>query len=200
MEIYLVRHTTPAVEKGVCYGQADIDTTDSFIAEAAIIKNHLPGNIETVYSSPLKRCQKLAAHLFPHHAIELHNDLKEINCGQWELKKWDDIAKEEIDPWMNDFVNVRIPDGESYVDVFERTSKLFVQIHQQAKSAIIVAHGGVIRSILSYITHTALVDSFNVFKLHYGCVVKVDAADGILRHSILSNIVHAKETHKPSHL
>ena len=24
MEIYLIRHTSPLVEKGVCYGQADL--------------------------------------------------------------------------------------------------------------------------------------------------------------------------------
>ena len=35
MEIYLVRHTTPDVAKGICYGQADIDVTATFLAEAA---------------------------------------------------------------------------------------------------------------------------------------------------------------------
>ncbi|TAH03053.1 MAG: hypothetical protein EAZ16_08610 [Sphingobacteriales bacterium] len=38
----------------------------------------------------------------------------------------------------------------------------------QQQPAVIVTHGGVIRSILSFITNTQLADSFKVFKLHYG--------------------------------
>ena len=73
MEIYLIRHTTPLVAKGVCYGQSDLDVTETFIPEADIIKAHLPSNIQQVYSSPLQRCTKLAAHLFPAKDILLSN-------------------------------------------------------------------------------------------------------------------------------
>ena len=200
MEIYLVRHTTPAVAKGVCYGQTDLDVTETFLEEANIIKIHLPTAVQYVYSSPLQRCTKLATHLFPEKNIQLHNDLMEINCGHWEMQRWDDIPKNDIDPWMNDFVNVRTPQGENYIDLFERVNKIFQHITANPLPAVIVAHGGVIRSILSYITNTALIDSFNVFTLHYGCVIKIENANGKLQHSILSNIAHEKETHKPSHL
>ena len=215
MEIYLVRHTTPDVAKGVCYGQADLDVTDLFETEAATIRQHLPDTITAVYSSPLLRCKKLADHLFRDRIIHLHDDLKEINCGGWEMQLWDDIPKVEIDPWMKDFVNVRIPGGESYTDVFERVSRCFKQIIEHHSStidngvlatengmcrAVIIAHGGVIRSILSYITQTPLADSFNVFSLHYGCVVKIVPEQNTFRHEVLSNIAHEKETHKPSAL
>lgn len=214
MEIYLVRHTTPGVDKGVCYGQADLDVTESFLSEAAIIQQHLPARVTAVYSSPLQRCKKLAEHLFAGHAVQLHDDLREINCGKWELQSWDDIPKDEIDPWMNDFVNVRIPGGESYTDVFERVAQCFNTIvtrhgakdgaatipddEKIVSNAVIVAHGGVIRSILSYITQTPLVDSFKVFSLHYGCVIKIIYDNDQPRHEVLSNIAHEKETHKPT--
>ncbi len=200
MEIYLVRHTAPDIAKGICYGQADIDVKETFLAEAEIISRYLPRTIGAVYSSPLQRCKKLAGHLFGSHTIHLHDDLKEINCGQWELKAWDDIPKEVIDPWMNDFVTVRIPGGESYEDLYQRVTNVFVQIRQQAVPVVIVAHGGVIRSILSYITNTPLQDSFTAFSLHYGCVIKIININGALQHQVLSNIVHEKETHKPSYL
>lgn len=200
MEIYLVRHTTPAVEKGICYGQSDLDVTESFWEEAAIIRQHLPDTIDAVYSSPLQRCTKLAAHLFPHHSIQLDHQLMEINCGIWEMKRWDDIPREETDPWMEDFVNVRIPGGESYTDLFERVCKSYNYVHQQLKPAVIVAHGGVIRSILSHITFTSLKDSFQAFSLHYGCVVKITQHQHQFYHEVLSNIPHEKETHKPSRL
>lgn len=200
MEIYLVRHTAPDIAKGICYGQADLGVKESFLSEAAIIKQHLPDTIGKVYSSPLQRCHKLARHLFTQHAIQLHDDLKEINCGAWELKPWDDIARAEIDPWMNDFVTLRTPGGESYEDVFKRVTKIFKQITQEVVPVAIVAHGGVIRSILSHITNTELQDSFNRFTLHYGCVIKITNSPEGLVHEVLSNIQQGKETHKPSYI
>lgn len=199
MEIYLIRHTTPAVEKGTCYGQADLDVTESFYEEAALIKQHLPATIQTVYASPLQRCSKLAEHLFPAHDISFHNDLKEINCGEWELRKWDDIPQEVVMPWMNDFVNVRIPGGESYLDLLARTSAVFNHIAAKQEHAAIVSHGGVMRSILSHLTDTPLIDSFNVFKLQYGCVVKLFLQDDQFAHEILHNVQSTSEQHKPSY-
>lgn len=198
MEIYLIRHTTPAVEKGTCYGQADLDVTESFLDEAALIKEYLPESIKSVYASPLQRCSKLAEHLFPSYNISFHNDLKEINCGEWELRKWDDIPQELVMPWMNDFVNVRIPGGESYLDLFARTTSIFQTIAKKKEHAAIVSHGGVLRSILSHLTNTALIDSFNVFKLQYGCVVKLYMQEDQFAHEVLHNIQSTSEQHKPS--
>lgn len=197
-EIYLIRHTTPAVEKGTCYGQADLDVTESFFDEAARIKEYLPAHIQTVYASPLQRCSKLAQHLFPTHHISFHNELKEIHCGEWELRKWDDLPQEVVMPWMNDFVNVRIPGGESYLDLFARTTTMFERIAARKEHAAIVSHGGVLRSILSHLTNTALIDSFNVFKLQYGCVVKLYWENDTAVHEILHNVQSTSEQHKPS--
>jgi alpha-ribazole phosphatase len=121
----------------------------------------------------------------------------EINCGLWEMQYWNDIPKEYINPWMDDFVNIRTPQGENYMDLFLRVRNKFEEIIANPLPAAIVAHGGVIRSILSHITNTPVIDSFKVFNLHYGCVVKIETASNKLQHSILSNIPHAKETHKP---
>jgi len=197
--IYLVRHTAPAVNRGICYGQTDIDVLESFYEEAAIIKSCLPEMIEQVHSSPLIRCKKLADHLFPDANILTHEALMEINCGKWEMKSWNDIPKKEIDPWMNDFVRVCIPGGESYIDLYERVTNCFSRIMTANTNGAIITHGGVIRSILCHITNTPLPDSFNRFFLHYGCVIKITGGDKELRYEILSNIATPKETHKPSY-
>jgi len=197
--IYLIRHTAPAVSRGICYGQSDIDVLESFHDEAAIIKQYLPSSIKQVNSSPLIRCRKLAEHLFPDHEILLDEALMEINCGEWELRAWNDIPKNEIDPWMNDFVRISIPGGESYIDLYERVRNSFLNIAATNADTAIVTHGGVIRSILSHITKTPLPDSFNRFSLHYGCVVKISGNDHELRYEMLSNIPTPKETHKPSY-
>ena len=70
-DIYLIRHTTPAVAKGVCYGQTDLDITETFLEEAEVIRQVLPAGIAAVHSSPLQRCARLARHLFPGHSISL---------------------------------------------------------------------------------------------------------------------------------
>ena len=61
MEIYLIRHTTPKIDKGVCYGQSDIELADSFSMEFKEISKSIPKTFEKVYSSPLKRCTRLAS-------------------------------------------------------------------------------------------------------------------------------------------
>lgn len=199
MEIYLIRHTTPDIAKGICYGQTDLDITDTFEQEVMSIKPYLPGNIRTIYSSPLQRCRKLAEALFPQHNVQLHNDLMELNCGSWEMQPWNEIPKTEIQPWMDDFVNVQVPDGESYVQMHDRVVKRFEWIGRQSETAVIVAHGGVLRSILTHITHTPLKESFDVFTCHYGCVVKIYPENGVYQYEILYNVSLAgKEWHRPS--
>ena len=130
--------------------------------------------------------------------FQLQNALMEINCGSWEMKRWDDIPRQDIEPWMKDFVNKRTPRGENYADLYNRVTGAFEDITLKPLPAAIVAHGGVLRSILSYITNTAIIDSFNVFNLHYGCVIKIETANNNRQYSILSNIAHDKETHKPT--
>jgi alpha-ribazole phosphatase len=166
--IFLIRHTTPAVAKGICYGQTDLDITESFAEEAEAIRGHLPSGpsgIVAVYSSPLQRCSRLARHLFPDHSPTLLPQLMEVHCGKWEMRSWDELPKEEVDPWMADFVQVRIPGGESYLDLHQRVTQCWETIRATTASGdvAIVAHGGVIRSILSGITGTQLIDSFKVF-------------------------------------
>ncbi|WP_205508622.1 alpha-ribazole phosphatase [Longitalea arenae] len=198
MSIYLIRHTTPLIEKGLCYGQLDIDVTESFKEEAAQIQHALPDNIEQVYSSPLIRCHKLASYLFPNHAINLEPDLMELACGEWEGIHWDAIPAEVIDPWMKDFVNVCIPGGESYIQMHSRVTQCFKRIVEGPKPVAIVTHGGVIRSILAHITQTPLVDSFGAFKISYGCVMQVQATPSGLQYETLHHVVTEKEQHKPS--
>ena len=197
--MYLIRHTTPLIAKGICYGQTDLDVTETFEQEVANTKEHLPNNIKRVYSSPLQRCTKLAQALFPQYNIQLHDDLMELNCGDWEMQLWDQIPKPEIQPWMDDFVNVQVPNGESYTQLHNRVVNRFQWIAQQAKPAVIVAHGGVLRSILAHITGTPLKESFDTFTMHYGCVVKLSLKKETYTHHILYNVSLAgKEWHRPT--
>lgn len=173
MEIILIRHTTPNIAKGICYGQSDIGITDSFLEEIKPIIKEIGINDDSInyYSSPLKRCAILAEKLAK--KITFDNRLKELNFGDWELNKWDDINRDDLDVWMNDFVNVSTKNGESYVDLQQRTISFLKEIRQnKTKKSVIVTHAGVIRSIWSYINNIPLEKSFDL-KLTYGAIIKL---------------------------
>ena len=118
MEIYLVRHTTPKIQKGICYGQSDLDLADTWTIEFKKLKLMLPDQVDKVFSSPLKRCTRFANELNGH--ITLDERLKELDFGDWELKKWDNIPDDELFSWMNDFTNVAPKNGERFQDFFNR--------------------------------------------------------------------------------
>ncbi len=170
MIVYFIRHTTPDIEKGICYGQADVEVAQNFEDESDFLLNKLQTiATDTVISSPLKRCIKLAAKINPNHT--LNENIKELNFGDWELVDWNKIPSKEIDPWMADFVNTPVPNGESYVDLYLRVISFYKSL--KINNTIVVTHSGVIRSVLAYITKTELTDSFD-FKIPYGTIVKVD--------------------------
>ena len=173
MEIILIRHTTPKIAKGICYGQSDIDITDTFLEEIKpILKQVDIKDSETIfYSSPLKRCKKLAEKLSTN--VLFDDRLKELDFGDWEMQNWNDINKEELDFWMNDFVKVAVTNGESYLDLHARTTNFLLEIAKQGhKKVVIITHAGVIRSLFSFINKTPLEKSFDL-KLQYAQVLKI---------------------------
>ena len=173
MEIYLVRHTTPKVEKGICYGHTNLDITDSFAEELFELKKNLPTTNLKVYSSPLLRCFKLAQEI--NTTIILDSRLKEVNFGDWENNPWNNIPNEELNSWMENFVTEKPPNGESYVELQQRILQFFLEITQQNNKdskIVIVSHAGPIRALLSNIQKIDLKDSFDI-KIEYGQVFKL---------------------------
>ncbi len=172
MEIYLVRHTTPNIEKGICYGQSDLGITDSFQSEVEKIHSLIPiEDIDQIYSSPLQRC-KLLATTFKKDIV-FDPRLKELNFGDWELQPWDAIHSKELDPWMKDFVNVQVPNGESYIMLQQRILEFYNSLdHLSLEKVVIVTHAGPMRALLSYIRQVDLKDSFTI-KIAYGEVILI---------------------------
>jgi alpha-ribazole phosphatase len=177
MEVYLVRHTETVCEKGICYGQSDVGIREPYNVIFESILSQLPQDA-ILYSSPLQRCAILAKHIQKNTQIASiieDSRLMEMNFGDWELKSWDDIPREVLDPWMEDFVTVNVPNGESFVDLDYRVREfLDYNISKTpTKPVIIVAHSGVIRSILCRINNLPLQEAFKT-ALDYGAVIKVE--------------------------
>lgn len=177
MEIYLVRHTETVCKKGVCYGQSDVDLVEPFDLVFEKILSQLPSEA-IIFSSPLKRCVILAEYLEKNIktiSFEKEERLMEMNFGDWELKNWNNIPQEELNPWMEDFVNIKVSNGESFVELHQRVGDFLSDQTSKniANPIIIVAHAGVIRSILCHQTSLPLKDAFNN-KVDFGQVIKIE--------------------------
>ncbi|MGD1889384.1 MAG: alpha-ribazole phosphatase [Cyclobacteriaceae bacterium] len=174
MEIYLVRHTTPAISKEICYGQSDIPLAATFTEESQRVLEKLPASVDMVYTSPLSRCLQLAQRI-PHQALEQVSQLKEMNFGDWELRPWSEIPKQELDPWMNDFVNYQVPNGESMEMLADRVARWYENLMTTPlDKVVVVTHAGPIRIILSKVHGTALEEAFKLYPVDYGEVILIN--------------------------
>ncbi len=175
MDIYLIRHTSLDCPKGVCYGHSDIDVSDNFNVELESVKSKLPELDDFVfYSSPLKRCIKLASSLAL-NGYTADERLKEHNFGDWELKKWSELVYCKcFQKWKYEFINNPSPNGESTAEVYKRCEEFFEElILKDHKKIAIITHSGVIRMIAAKILGMPLDKAFSL-GLDYASVSKVN--------------------------
>ena len=150
MEVVFIRHTSVDVPSGVCYGQTDVPLRDSFVQEATatsgILKTYCPGgaDFDHVYTSPLSRCVQLATHCgYPD--AERDNRIMEINFGNWEMKRFDEITDPRLEEWYADYMNVPATNGESFAMQYQRVTGFLNELKEKDyKKIAIFAHAGVL--------------------------------------------------------
>ena len=155
MKLYFLRHTSLNVEIDVFYGQTDLDVSDRFEEEVKLIQKKIKNfNIDTnsikVYSSPLKRCIKLTNKLTENYIVD--ERIKEMNLGDWEMKKMSSISKKEKLDWENNLLSFKIPNGESNNEFLKRLKSFLDDIFKFNEDALIVCHAGSINGMLSLLT------------------------------------------------
>lgn len=178
MEVYLIRHTTPDIQKGTYYGQTDVQLPRSFEFDFDALKKKIPSKYDAVFSSPLSRCRSFAREL-DSNFFKSDDRLLEMAFGDWEMKMWNEIPKEELDPWMNDFANIAPPNGESFKQLYTRVVDFYKEeiMGSEFESVAIITHGGVIRSIINYILEVPLEKAFS-YELDFGSVTLIDEGGG----------------------
>ena len=155
MKLFFLRHTSLKVGVDVFYGQTDLDVSDKFEKEVKLIKKKiLDFNIDTsttkVYSSPLKRCIKLTNMLTKNYIVD--ERIKEMNLGDWEMKKMSSIPDKEKLEWENNLLSFKIPNGESNNEFLERLQSFLDDIFKFNEDALIICHAGSINGMLSLLT------------------------------------------------
>lgn len=182
IEIYLHRHPQIDIEAGICYGQTDLDLrSDLFEAWKQNFKDGQSGNL--VITSPSTRCKKpaefIARSLSAPDPVVL-NEIIEMNFGAWEMRSWEDLRSDGTSgyvEWSKDWVNLPVPQGESYRDLSRRVLGGWKKIIKDSTESDIrrldiVTHAGPIRAILSELLHIPLENTFRL-EIHYGSVSKI---------------------------
>ena len=166
-EIVFIRHSSLEIPRGVCYGTSNIDVSSNFHIEVENLQRNLNGfNPDLVISSPLQRCLKLAVSAFDVEP-KINTNLKELNYGDWEGEKWIDIDIPGNNLWMYENINNHPPNGESFNSLKNRVVPQLELLLKSPKDKIaVVCHGGVIRSVLSYLLKTPL-EYTRAYHVHY---------------------------------
>lgn len=152
MRLWLLRHARPLVEEGVCYGALDLaaDAAETMAAARQAAQVLLPG--VQVLSSPLRRCTQLAqalAALRPDLAPREDARLAEMDFGAWEGRRWDSIARAELEAWTRDFQSYRAGgQGESVAQFMARVGRAFEECRAAGRDQAWIAHGGVFKALL----------------------------------------------------
>jgi len=178
MEVYLIRHTTPDIAKGTYYGQTDISLPRSYEFDFDALKKKIPRKFDAVFSSPLSRCRLFARELDT-NVFKSDDRILEMNFGDWEMKKWNEIDKEPFEHWMNNFDSVAPPNGESFRSLYTRVIEFYDEqvLSGDYDTVAIVTHGGVIRALLNHILDIPLTKAFS-YELDFGSVTLVDKNGG----------------------
>ena len=168
MQLHLVRHTSVNVPKGMCYGHSEVPLASSYTKEKSIVLKLIENiSFEKVYSSPLSRCLKLATCISS--SVLTDSRLIEMNFGEWELKNWSDIKDDYADQWMNDYLNLACPGGESFNDLLTRLKFFLGDINKINKNSIIITHSGIIRCAYHLIQNIDINKLFDL-KVDFGSI------------------------------
>ncbi len=152
MDLYLIRHTRPQVDPGLCYGQLDVPLAAGGAAECIVLAARMP-QVDEVWTSPLARCRMLADAIRAHTGVTLREDgrLRELGFGAWEGRRWDSLDRAEIDRWAADYWHLAPPAGESYRELHERVRAALTDIvSSSARCVAVVTHAGPIRALLAH--------------------------------------------------
>jgi alpha-ribazole phosphatase len=142
-----MRHPAPAIAPGICYGASDIGLA------APPSPEHFADvpRFDRLLASPLSRCRQVAQMLGAMHGLAPLFDrrLQEIDFGAWEMQKWDDIPRAEIDAWAEDFLHARPHGGESVAMLAARVAAALDAHRASQGDTLIITHAGVIRAALA---------------------------------------------------
>jgi len=198
MNLILIRHgETDWNRIGRCQGVADIVLNENGRQQAKelgeSLKNH---DIKAVYSSDLKRALETAQHIAEHHniTVRLEPGLQEMDQGDLEGLSFTDIRDkyaEVLKQWRESPETLRLPSGESLVEVQNRAWKVFEKVHNShlGETVVAVSHNLTIITLLCKITGVGL-KGFRDFNVHATSKSVIISENGDIRVDVINDVSH----------
>ena len=194
--IVLIRHGEPLQHSGrIFLGQADIVLSEKGKQEAKTAAEKLIEinvETETIYTSDLLRAKETADIISKiNNNVSVKEDklFREMDLGLWDGELIEEIKEKFPEAYEKrgaDILNYRIPGGENFFDLKTRVTKEFWRLFTgefadscsrgKSKDFVLVAHLGVISSLVSEIT----LDDESAFgrgSYPTGSVTVIDAPD-----------------------
>ena len=150
MALWIVRHATPLIASGVCYGALDVAADTQHTLQAArALAQAIPLHCK-VWVSPLQRCMQLADALSgiqPELKPQIDTRLREMDFGSWEGVAWDAIPLAAMQAWTDDFGAHRFGGVASANEVLTRVADVWDAARQHPdKDQVWITHAGVARA------------------------------------------------------
>jgi alpha-ribazole phosphatase len=175
-----VRHAPVRNDGGNIYGQTDLacDTSDTEVFEA--VAKILPRDA-VWFASNLKRTHQTAEAIwaagFPKPAALIQEAaFAEQNLGRWQgMNRAAFLASQPVgSSWFADIAKPA-PDGESFMDLYNRTKSAIERITQEhaGRDVIVAGHGGTIKAAIG-LALGGLVEKGLVFTIDNVSVTRLD--------------------------
>jgi len=161
-QLIIARHgETLDNARGVAQGWSDSDLSDLGREQARSLGRRLASfDLTRIYCSSLARARKTAEIVSDETGLAIVelDDLKEINCGEWEGVSFEEVRRSDpaaFRAWLGD-PTAPCPGGESFADVgvrVRRALKTIVRLEDEAgvetPLPLVVSHGLAIRIMAS---------------------------------------------------
>ena len=162
--LWLVRHARPLIDTDRCYGRLDVAADAQATAEAAqalrtALHAALPVDLRDVHLSysPLQRCEQLAHDLKALEAdftINPDTRLLEMDFGNWEGLRWDDIGEAAVSTWAQNLASHAPGNGESLAQMLHRVNAALQEARCRPQShQVWITHAGVARCVQWLLQH-----------------------------------------------
>ncbi|MCL1141987.1 histidine phosphatase family protein [Shewanella gaetbuli] len=192
-------------------GRTDVDLSELGVQQMHHSFTELNELPSIIFSSPLKRCALFSDLIAKQHRLPIRilDGLQEIDFGDWDGQSWQslyDTYADKIDLyWATPWDKALTPqNGEHFIDFDNRVSACVAAIIKQLlllpapkaanlnkpdaiNKALVVTHGGVIRSVLGHILGDGFSECdakspqnqlargvFKQFNLPYGALIEID--------------------------
>jgi alpha-ribazole phosphatase len=138
MKVVLVRHPTPLIAPGVCYGRR-LDL--AAVPAGNMVSDPVLAGAQVIWSSPARRCLGVAGQIAGALEVPLRIDdrLQELDFGDWEGRLWSAIPRHDLDRWAADPLAFAPPGGESGAALIARVRSFQGELYEDC---VVVSHGG----------------------------------------------------------